>query len=133
MGWSAPGPSPAMPAAFVEATHPHGVGDDPRYPDGQGTDIVSYRITVPECFDCKKLRIKATLYSQAWAPYSLRDRFTDIPPGPAGEARRRLFYLTSHLKTEGTVIEGWKFEIATDEAAITDDHQTAVIPGKRCG
>jgi hypothetical protein len=31
------------------------------------------------------------------------------------------------------VIEGWKFEIATDEAAITDDHQTAVIPGKRCG
>ena len=109
------------------------MGDDPRYPDGQGTDIVSYRITVPECFDCKKLRIKATLYSHAWAPYSLRDRFTDIPPGPAGEARRRLFYLTSHLKTEGTVIEGWKFEIATDEAAITDDHQTAVITGKRCG
>ncbi len=133
MGWSAKGPSPAMPAAFVEATHPHGVGDDPQYQDGRGSDIVSYRITVPECFDCKKLRIKATLYSQAWAPYYLRDRFTDIPPGPAGEARRRLFYLTSHLKTEGTVIEGWKFEIATDEAAITEEQQTAVIPDKRCG
>jgi hypothetical protein len=31
------------------------------------------------------------------------------------------------------VIEGWKFEIATDEAAITEEQQTAVIPDKRCG
>ena len=38
-GWSAKGPSSEMPAAFVEATQPHGVGEDPQYADGQGTDI----------------------------------------------------------------------------------------------
>ena len=131
-GWSPNGPSPAMPSAFVQATHPHGVGDDPQYQDGKGSDIVSYRITVPDCFDCRSLKVQATLYSQAWAPYYLRDRFTDIPDGPDGDARRRLFYLTSHLKTDGTVIEGWKLKIASDEAAITEDHQTDEIPDKRC-
>lgn len=131
-GWSAEGPSSEMPAAFVEATHPHGVGEDPQYADGQGTDIVSYRVTVPECFDCRKLRLKATLYSQAWAPYYLRDRFSDIPEGPEGDARRRLFFLMSHLKTEGTVIEGWKFKIATDEEEITESNETDAVSKKRC-
>ncbi len=133
IGWSPRGPSPEMPAAFVEATHPHGIGDDPQYADGQGTDITSYRVTIPTCFDCKQLRVKATLYSQAWAPYYLRDRFADIPAGPAGDARRRLFFLTSHLKTEGTVIEGWKFEIGSDEVDVTDEHATPVVRKKRCG
>jgi hypothetical protein len=133
MGWSPRGPSPEMPAAFVEATLPHGTGDDPQYQDGQGTDITSYRVTVPTCFDCKKLRIKATLYSQSWAPYYLRDRFADIPPGPEGDARRRLFFLTSHLKTDGTVIEDWKFEIGSDEVDVTESHETPVVRKKRCG
>ncbi len=133
IGWSPRGPSPEMPAAFVEATHPHGTGDDPQYHDGQGTDIVSYRVTVPTCFDCKNLRLKATLYSQAWAPYYLRDRFADIPPGPEGDARRRLFFLTSHLKTEGTVIEGWKFEIGSDEVEVNEAHETPTVREKRCG
>jgi cytochrome c553 len=131
-GWSAAGPDPSMPAAFVEATHPHGVGDDPQYADGSGSDIVSYRVTVPECFDCRKLRVKATLYSQAWAPYYLRDRFQDIPEGPEGDARRRLFYLLSHLKTAGTVIDGWKFEVASDEEEVTESNQTEAISRKRC-
>ncbi len=131
-GWKAAGPDPSMPAAFVEATHPHGVGDDPQYADGTGTDIVSYRVTVPECFDCRKLRVKATLYSQAWAPYYLRDRFRDIPAGPEGEARRRLLYLMSHLKTEGTVIDGWRFEVGSDEEEVTEDHETDTVGTKRC-
>ena len=121
-----------MPEAFVEATHPHGVGEDPQYADGKGTDIVSYRVTVPECFDCRKLRLKATLYSQAWAPYYLRDRFSNIPEGPEGDARRRLFFLMSHLKTEGTVIDGWKFKIATDEEEVTESHEKEELNRKRC-
>jgi hypothetical protein len=133
MGWSAAGPIPDMPAAFVEATHPYGVGDDPQYADGKGTDIVSYQVSVPECFDCKRLKIKATLYSQAWAPYYLRDRFQNIPEGPAGDARRRLFFLTSHLKTEGTVIEGWKLMIGSAEADVTKVHERPAVRKKRCG
>jgi hypothetical protein len=108
------------------------VGDDPQYADGQGSDIVSYRVTLPDCFDCKKLRLKATLYSQAWAPYYLRDRFTDIPEGPAGDARRRLFFLLSHLKTEGTVIDGWRFEVAGDEKEVSDTDEVPELPKKRC-
>jgi hypothetical protein len=131
-GWSAAGPDPSMPTAFVEATHPHGVGDDPQYADGQGTDIVSYRVTLPDCFDCKKLRVKATLYSQAWAPYYLRDRFADIPEGPQGDARRRLFFLLSHLKTEGTVIDGWRFEVAGDEQEVTEADEKPELTKKRC-
>ena len=131
-GWSATGPDPAMPAAFVAATHPHGVGDDPQYADGSGSDIVSYRVTLPECFDCKKLKLKATLYSQAWAPYYLRDRFAEIPEGPEGDARRRLFFLLSHLKTEGTVIDGWRFEVAGDEKEVTEADEKSAITKKRC-
>ena len=131
-GWSAAGPDPSMPEAFVEATHPKGVGDDPQYSDGQGSDIVSYRVTLPDCFDCKKLRLKATLYSQAWAPYYLRDRFTDIPEGPEGDARRRLFFLLSHLKTEGTVIDGWRFEVAGDEKEVGEADELPELPKKRC-
>ena len=131
-GWSAVGPDPGMPEAFVKATHPHGVGDDPQYADGSGTDIVSYRVTVPECFDCKKLKLKATLYSQAWAPYYLRHRFTDIPEGPEGDARRRLLFLLSHLKTDGTVIDGWRFEVAGDEKPVTEDNEIPMIKKKRC-
>jgi hypothetical protein len=131
-GWSATGPDPAMPAAFVAATHPHGVGDDPQYADGSGSDIVSYRVTLPECFDCKKLKLKATLYSQAWAPYYLRDRFAEIPEGPEGDARRRLYFLLSHLKTEGTVIDGWRFEVAGDEKEVTEADEKSAITKKRC-
>ena len=29
----------------------------------------------------------------------------------------------SHLKTEGTVIDGWKFKIATDEEEVTESHE----------
>lgn len=143
MGWSAKGPSDRIPAAFLHATYPgHDAAEDPAYGDGSGTDVVTYRITLPDCFDCKKVRLKATLYSQAWAPYYLRDRFTDVPDGPEGEARRRLYYLTSHLETEGTPIEDWKFEVVTTERDLEKeleteqekhDEECADGDGKGCG
>ncbi len=117
MGWSKAGPSPDFPKAFLKGTYPgHETDHDPEYADGSGTDIVRYKIELPDCFDCKKLRVRATLYSQAWAPYFLKDRFTDVPAGPEGEARRRLYYLTSHLKVDGTAIEDWKFRLVRANA-----------------
>ena len=142
-GWTKDGPSKEIPAAFIHATHPgYEAAKDPAYGDGSGSDTVTYRVTIPDCFDCKKVKIRATLYSQAWAPYYLRDRFKDIPDGPDGEARRRLYYLTSHLKTDGTPIEDWKFEVVTTERDLEKEEKTkadehaeecADGDGKGCG
>ena len=71
-------------------------------------------------FDAATMRVRATLYSQAWAPHYLKERFTDVPDGPEGQARRRLYYLASHLDTEGTPIENWKFEIATASTSAAE-------------
>ena len=132
-GWSKDGPPGGMPAAFLHATYPHGVGDDPQYKNGHGTDIIKYRVTLPECFDCKKVKVKATLYSQAWAPYYLKARFTDVPDSPEGEARRRLYYLASHLKTDGTPIQDWKLELVSTEAKVGDAPEVCDDEGKGCG
>ena len=79
---------------------------------------------------------------QELAPYFLRDRFTDVPEGPEGDARRRLFYLTSHLETEGTPIEDWKFEVISTERDLEEEARTkpdehdevcADGDGKGCG
>jgi len=40
--------------------------------------------------------------------------------------------LLSHLKTAGTVIDGWKFEVASDEEEVTESNQTEAISRKRC-
>ena len=61
------------------------------------------------------------LLSQSWAPYYLKDRFTNVPEGPEGEARRRLYYLTSHLETRGTVIEDWKFPLVEAHAIVGEE------------
>lgn len=119
MGWSRDKLKGKLPAAFLKATYPgHETDGDPEYQDGSGTDVVRYRITLPDCFDCKKMKVRVRLFSQSWAPYYLRDRFTNVPDGPAGEARRRLYYLTSHLKTDGTVIEDWKFQLVEANAVV---------------
>lgn len=112
IGWSKAGPSSDVPSAFLEATYPgHETEHDAEYQDGSGSDVVKYVATLPEGFDASQYKVRATLYSQAWAPYYLRDRFSNVPEGPDGDARRRLYYLASHLQTEGTEIEGWKFKI----------------------
>jgi hypothetical protein len=113
-GWTREGPSDRIPSAFLKATWPgHETDGEPEWADGSGSDVVTYRVTLPDAFDCKRMKLKATLYSQAWAPYYLRDRFMNVPAGPEGDARRRLYYLASHLKTAGTPIEDWKFEVTS--------------------
>ena len=114
-GWSAEGPSSEIPEAFLEATYPgHEATKDPAYQDGSGTDTVTYSVPLSKGTDPKTVFVKATLYFQAWAPYYLNQRFTNVPEGPEGLARRRLYYLTSNLQTKGTAIEDWKFMLASD-------------------
>lgn len=117
MGWSKEGPSKQIPKAFLEATYPGPLASkDPDYSNGKGLDIVHYKIKLPSGIDPKNISVKATLYSQAWAPYYLNQRFTNVPAGPEGDARRRLYYLASNLKVKGTPIENWKLMVASDSA-----------------
>jgi hypothetical protein len=133
IGFSREGPGPELPAAFLHATWPgHETENDPEYWDGSGSDLIRYEATLSEVFDCSKVRVKVTLCSQAWAPYYLRDRFRDVPDGPEGDARRRLYYLASHLETEGTPIEDWKLEVASDVAPKAEPHVHDPAEGDVC-
>jgi hypothetical protein len=63
---------------------------------------------LPAGVDPKNLRVTATLYYQSIPPHYLHDRFTQAPDYPA---TRRLYYLTSNLRTQGTPFENWKVRV----------------------
>lgn len=126
-GWKRQGPDPALyPSikAYIDATHPEGqAAADPDYGDrngqgGLGRDRVSYTVTLPDGVDPTHLTVQATLYSQSIPPYYLNQRFTGVAPGPEGDARRRLYYLTSNLKVDGTPIENWKLKLVSARARV---------------
>lgn len=119
-GWTSTGPlnadkTPYIPADYLHETHPVKVNGDPSYADGSGTNVLRYEIPL-SAFTAKNLSITATLYYQSIPPYFLRDRFTQAPDGPATQ---RLYYLTSNLRTKGTPIENWKFQITSASQAAT--------------
>ncbi len=120
IGWKKEGPAPsAIPEAFLEATYPGPLAiKDPDYLNGTGSDVISYRVKLPERVDPSNLSVRATVYSQSWAPYYLKQRFSDVPEGPDGASRRRLYYLLSNLNVEGTPIEDWKLMLATTTADL---------------
>ena len=66
--------------------------------------------------DPKSLTLKATIYHQSIPPYYLKMRFDEAPDYPA---TKRLYYLTSNLKTLGTPIENWKFKIVSASTPAT--------------
>ncbi|HEX7313867.1 MAG TPA: cytochrome P460 family protein [Pyrinomonadaceae bacterium] len=114
-GWTERGPlgpdgRPVIPKEFLEPTHAEGVWDDPRYHDGSGTNLVRYELLLPDGIDPKNLKVSATLYYQSIPPHYLHDRFTQAPDSPA---TRRLYYLTSNLRTQGTPMENWKVRVVT--------------------
>jgi hypothetical protein len=53
-------------------------------------------------------KVSATLFYQSIPPHYLQDRFTQAPGYPA---TRRLYYLTSNLRTQGTPLENWKVKV----------------------
>jgi hypothetical protein len=120
-GWTKTGPlkadkTPYIPADYLHETLPIAVGGDPAYADGSGTSVVRYEIPL-SAFTARNVTVTATLYYQSIPPYYLNDRFSQVPNGPATQ---RLYYLTSNLRTKGTPIENWKFQItsASQEAKV---------------
>lgn len=113
-GWTANGPQqdgrPVIPKEFLEPTHAEGVWDDPRYTDSSGTSLVRYEVVLPGGFSPSNLRVSATLYYQSIPPHYLHDRFSQAPDSPA---TRRLYYLTSNLRTQGTPMENWKVRVVS--------------------
>ncbi|HSR50279.1 MAG TPA: hypothetical protein VLV83_05585 [Acidobacteriota bacterium] len=100
--------------AFMKATVPEGeAANDPDFVPGG--DSTLYRVQLPPGADPKRLKVKATLYSQSIPPYWLRQRFGLAPGQPATQ---RLYYLTSHLNTQGTPIENWKLPLVTASAKL---------------
>jgi mono/diheme cytochrome c family protein len=101
-------PGIPLPAHWLDATHPHGTGDDPHYRNDKGRAAVTYRIVPQTAVDPSHLRVRATLYYQAWEPYFKRLRTTGT--GPA--AQRLSFLLDpAHLRLENTPLANWKLEI----------------------
>jgi hypothetical protein len=102
----------AVSAAFMKATLPE--GEAARDPDfAPGSDRTEYRIALPAGVDPKDVTVTATLNYQAIPPYWLKQRFETAPDRPATQ---RLYYLASRLRTEGTLIEGWKFRLQSASA-----------------
>jgi len=121
-GWSANGPAPAsLNGEFLRSTFPEGDAEhDPVYRNGSGTSVVRYEVPLSSLAnaDRTRLTVKATLYYQSIPPYYLAQRFEQAPHAPGTQ---RLFYLTSHMKTAGTAIEGWKLLVASTPATRPRD------------
>jgi len=96
-----------IPREFLVATFPKGrAAEDPSYRDGKGHAIVDYRILVPAGTDPARVRVKATLWYQSWAPYFLAARVA-----ASDAAAVRLRALTEHLDLDGTELEHWKLRV----------------------
>jgi hypothetical protein len=115
VGWRREGHDPALTGYFLKATYPGPEAiKDPQYTDGSGSDQLVYRIKLPSDVNRSQLSVRATLYYQSMPPYFLQTLFTTSPEGPA---TRRLHYICSNIKLEGTLIEGWKLRITSAKAS----------------
>jgi hypothetical protein len=114
-GWRKDGPRGiALPANWLEATQPKGeyVASDPRYADGKGRAVVTYRIALPPG-TASGLRVAATLWSQSWEPSFKRERTRGNGP-----AATRLRFLLGNLALEGTPLADWKLQIASATTSV---------------
>ncbi len=121
-----PGVFAGNPSTYIsELAHiPGEAKNDPYYTNPQltGADEIEYLITLDEASMAKADNIKATLYNQSIPPFYLQQRFNDANVGAAQKNQiERLYYLTSHLNTDGAkdvneepFIKDWKLMIATD-------------------
>lgn len=91
-----------------------------------GHDKISYKITLPDHLDRKDMKVQVTMYSQAIPPYWLNHRFEAAPTEPATQ---RLYYIASHLNTQGTAIEDWKLRLVSKHAEY-DSHKGAWLTSK---
>ena len=119
-GWRGPGTpeftekfgTSEVTTAFMKATRPEGnAHDDPNFTPGG--DRLRYQIDLPYGVDPADVTVTATLMYQAIPPYYLKQRFETAPDRPATQ---RLYYLASRLKTQGTLIDGWKIRVQSASA-----------------
>lgn len=108
IGWTRTGPTPDIPAYFLEATFPQGrAAADPRYLDGKGHAIVRYIVALPSGVDRSHLKVVARLYYQSFAPY-----FLDARTNGTGPAAMRLAAIVRNLDLHGTALDGWRLLVA---------------------
>ena len=113
IGWTKTGPAGFDPA-FAEATHPHGnVVNDQLYMSGKGQDEITYTVGISKS-KLSGAKVVAVVYYQAIPPFYLQQRFETAK----GKDGKRLYYLSSHLQTKGTDIEGWKLATGMAEKAF---------------
>jgi len=112
-GWKRGGP-------YWTETRPHGTAaDDADYWNGEGADRLRYRIPLASVRGAREVRV--AMYYQSVPPYYLAQRFGIRCQNPfAGECdeTRRLAFLASRLRTQGTPIESWKLRLAGDRRGI---------------
>ncbi|MCA9286766.1 MAG: hypothetical protein KDA22_16195 [Phycisphaerales bacterium] len=102
--------------------------DDPYYTDPAltGADVVVYRIPWQGQVANHAAKVRATLYNQSIPPAYLQQRFNDANAGPGEDDEiRRLYYVTSHLNTDGLedelgrkVLKDWKLFVTKAEAPL---------------
>ena len=94
--WSRPTPTGKPPSPIPTSATTAARG--PR-----GSDRIRYVMSLPAGVDNADVAVTATMYYQSIPPYFLAQRFK---LAPKGEATRRLYYLASHLVTEGHAHRG---------------------------
>ena len=103
---------PAYCAPWCSEPNPDGrAKDDPDYngtgPHGvAGKDSLIYRISLTPEQLARVATVRATLYSQATAPYFLHQRFEDGQAGPRDIDSKRLYFLNGHLNTQARAQDG---------------------------
>ncbi|MEA2688501.1 MAG: hypothetical protein QOD51_1108, partial [Candidatus Eremiobacteraeota bacterium] len=111
-GWRKDGvPGLPLPANWLAATHAEGefVDKDPRYHDGAGRAVVSYRVPLRTALDPSRLHVEATLWYQSWEPFFRRERTSGTGP-----AATRLRVLLDNLELDKTAaMKDWKLKIAS--------------------
>lgn len=113
-GWTMEGPGEGLSGVYLKATHPGPAAlQDADFVAGTGSDTTTYRVQLSPGADPERIRVRATLHYQALPPYYLKNLFATAPDG---QATQRLHALASLLDLEGTPIENWKLEIASDSA-----------------
>lgn len=103
---------------FMESTDPVAVGGDPDYdsvPDFKGVDHVRYIVTLPPETDLTDLSVQVTMYYQAFQPFWLQEKFR---LSPESADTQRLYFMASHLNTEGTIIDNWKLPLVSVEKPV---------------
>lgn len=105
---------------FMEATDPVEVAGDPDYTEGHtGRDRLRYAVELPHSTDDVSVRV--TMNSQSFQPFWFKRKFELSGHDPATQ---RLYYMSSHLRTQGTVINNWTLPLVTCTKAVGAEEGT---------